>query len=86
MKRLIVPLVVAAFGLVTAATALAAGGTALSGYSGVAGIAQAKAVGAGVGAGGTLPFTGVNLVFMAIGAVALIGSGVLLRRRSVSSR
>lgn len=34
---------------------------------------------------GTLPFTGVNLALILIAGIALVATGVLLRRRSQSS-
>jgi hypothetical protein len=36
------------------------------------------------GGEGTLPFTGLNLVLIVLAGIALIGTGVLLRRRSGS--
>jgi hypothetical protein len=75
-RRLFVLLFVNVIALSLAASALAAGGTVLSGYGGLAGVAQSKVV----QPGGGLPFTGLNLALIAAGAVALIVTGFTLRR------
>jgi alanine dehydrogenase len=81
-KRLFILIVVSVGALAVTASALAGGGTALSGYGGAAGVAQAKVV----HTGGGLPFTGLNLAFIALGAAALVVSGLMLRRNSRTAR
>ena len=81
-KRLFVLVIVSVAALSVAASALAGGGTALSGYGGAAGVAQAKIV----HTGGGLPFTGLNLAFFALGAAALVLTGLMLRRSSRALR
>lgn len=52
-------------------------------YGGVAGNIQGDV--AGSQPAGNLPFTGLNLALILIGGVALVGIGVLLRRRAGTS-
>jgi hypothetical protein len=64
-------------------TAAAQDGTQSGGYpaGGVAGDVENRlgAVGSGAaGAGGQLPFTGVNLIILVVGGVVLLGLGALL--------
>jgi hypothetical protein len=63
-----------------ASVALADNGSSASGYGG-AGNVQGGILGTTKSAG-TLPFTGLNLVFIAAGAVALLAVGLVLRRSS----
>ncbi len=69
--------------LVAVPAALAQDGTGSAGYpgGGVAGDVENRLSGGGGGvaaAGGTLPFTGVNLLIVVIGGVVLVGLGALL--------
>lgn len=74
MKRI---LGVVVGGLVFAPSALAAGGSTLSGYGGSAGAVQGT-----VQKTGTLPFTGFSLLGVLVLAIALIAAGVLIRLRT----
>jgi hypothetical protein len=49
------------------------------GYGGQAGNVQEGVAGSGA-AGGTLPFTGLDLVLMVAAAVLLLGAGLTMRR------
>jgi hypothetical protein len=64
-----------------ASVALADNGSSASGYGGPAGNVQAGILGTTKSAG-TLPFTGLNLAFIAAGAIALLAVGLVLRRGS----
>ena len=89
-------LAVAAIVMVGASSALAAGGagtssasdqydkpvTVVKGTTATASSTSATAQPvAATSSGGTLPFTGVSLIWPAIGAVALVGFGLMLRRQ-----
>jgi hypothetical protein len=63
--------------LLTAGTASAAD-TAAQGYGGSA--AGGQEVAAGAAAGGSLPFTGLNLALLVLFGVGLVVTGLLLRR------
>lgn len=54
-------------------------------YGGSAGNVQQDLASGALGNDGTLPFTGMNLVLIAIAGVALIATGILLKRRSSST-
>jgi LPXTG-motif cell wall-anchored protein len=45
-------------------------------------VAQQAVVSSGVAPSGSLPFTGVNLALMLVLGIALVATGLLLRRRS----
>jgi hypothetical protein len=73
----------AAVALIMTSTAFA-GSPAEDVYGGVAGDIQ-SGVASGVGGAnpdGSLPFTGLNLWLIVVGAIALIAVGLLLRRRA----
>ncbi|HSC90992.1 MAG TPA: hypothetical protein VLB86_04995 [Gaiellaceae bacterium] len=81
-RRLVASVIAAA--LIGAPSALAASpGTALDGYGGEAGGTQGGLAGQ---QGGVLPFTGVQLGLVTLGGIALIGSGVALRRSTRPDR
>ncbi|MGH2856639.1 MAG: hypothetical protein ACRDMJ_04055 [Solirubrobacteraceae bacterium] len=65
--------------LVGAAPALATGTPSQNAYSGTGSNQISRAQG-----NGSLPFTGLNLGLLAIVAVALVGSGLVLRARTRS--
>lgn len=71
--------------LVAAPAALAGTDPSSSVYAGVAGNVQGGIAGASP-SGGALPFTGLNLALIVVGGLALIATGVLLRRRSAAGR
>ena len=54
-------------------------------YGGSAGNVQQDLASGSLGSGSSLPFTGMNLVLIALAGVALIATGVLLRRRASKS-
>lgn len=62
--------------------AAALGGTNPSTHGNTAGVAQGLLSSQG---GNDLPFTGLNLALIVIGGLVLLGTGILLRRRSGSS-
>jgi hypothetical protein len=67
--------------LAGAPTALAAGGSAGSGYGGQGGVENEVHQGAAAAAsGGSLPFTGLDIALLVIGALALVVVGAGLRR------
>jgi len=72
-------------GLVFAAVAVAGLGTSLAAYGGEGGNAQANVEAGAVGSPASLPFTGLNLALIAVAGVALIATGLVLRRRSRST-
>jgi hypothetical protein len=81
-KRVVVSALAAA--LIGSPSALAASpDTALSGYGGQAGGTQGGLAGE---QGGVLPFTGVQLGLVALGGIALVGSGAVLRRSTRPDR
>ena len=84
--RLILTALIASLGLLVSATAAFGADIALTGHGTTAGDAQDGVAAGVVDSGGTLPFTGLNLVFIVIGGLALLAVGVLLRRRGASSR
>jgi hypothetical protein len=51
-------------------------------YGGGGGNVQQDLASGALGNEGTLPFTGLNLVLIVIAGVALIATGILLKRRS----
>ena len=64
--------------------ALAAGGSSATVYGGAAGAVQSQVASATKGAvkGGTLPFTGLNIGLIIVGAVVLLTAGFALQRFS----
>ena len=70
-------LMVVSTGLLVAPAAFAAG-SAPSGYGGGAGVQNE--VGGVQSAGGTLPFTGLDLALLVIGGLMLLVVGMVLRR------
>lgn len=54
-------------------------------YGGSAGNVQQDLASGALGNSGSLPFTGMNLILIAIAGVALIATGFLLKRRSSST-
>ncbi len=51
-------------------------------YGGDAGNVQQDLASGALGSDGTLPFTGLNLVLIVIAGIALVATGILLKRRS----
>ena len=72
----------AGLGLLVAlpSTALAGGGSTLSGYGGAAGSIRGT-----VQKSGSLPFTGLSLTFVVLAAIALVALGYAMRRSSRAS-
>ena len=68
--------------LVLAPSALAAGGSAGQGYGGAGGNVQNEVGSAAgtAGAGGSLPFTGLDLALLVLGGMTLLVVGAGLRR------
>jgi hypothetical protein len=64
--------------LAIAPTALA--GSVKAGYGGGAGVQNEVGQTAGVAAGGSLPFTGLDLALLVIGGLMLLVLGMFLRR------
>ena len=62
-----------------ASVALADNGSSKDGYGGTAGTVQANLT---TKPKGSLPFTGMNLTFIAMAAIAVIAVGLVLRRAS----
>jgi len=73
------------FALGVVPAAFAANDPTGSVYGGSAGNVQQDIASGSLG-DGTLPFTGMNLVLIALAGVALIATGILLKRRSSSSK
>ena len=67
-----------------ASVAMAAGSSSASGYGGAAGAVQSQVASATKGAvkGGTLPFTGLNIGLIVVGAVVLLVAGFALQKFS----
>jgi hypothetical protein len=85
MRNLRLVLALCVLMLVLVPTAYAAGGSAGTGYGGVAGNVQQQASGnvAGIGATaskGTLPFTGLDLALLVAGGTVLLVVGAGMRR------
>ena len=70
--------------LTWASVALAGSGSSASGYGGTAGAVQSQVSSAPHAAvkGSTLPFTGLNLTLIVVGAIVLLAIGFGLRRFS----
>lgn len=79
-KTIVVWLVAGAF-LVLATAALAGKGASGGQYLGVGGQTQTR-VTPPKPKSGTLPFTGLNLVYLVGGSAVLLGTGLVLRRRN----
>jgi hypothetical protein len=91
MRRIsIQPIVSMAFtavvGLYVTSVALAAGGAGAGPYKGIAGDVQDKLqsahIAGNVQSGGALPFTGLELSLVVVGAIGLALLGVMMRRAS----
>jgi hypothetical protein len=63
------------------ASVAAAQATQQAGYPGAGVSGNAVGQVAGAGTGGTLPFTGLNLLFLVVGGALLLGVGALLGMR-----
>ena len=89
MKRLwarSIAAVVAVMGAALAVTGIAVAGSATSVYAGNGGTIQAAVQSAPtVKSSGSLPFTGLNLTLAVLLAVALLASGLWMRRRGSAS-
>jgi hypothetical protein len=88
MKRILTCIVAVVTGLTLAAGAFAAGGSILSGYGGEGGNsvhAVSPASGTIATPSGTLPFTGLDLSLIVIGALLLVATGILIRRSNRSN-
>ena len=71
--------------LTWASVALASGGSSADGYGGTAGAVQSQVSSAphvAAAKGSTLPFTGLNLTLIVVGAIVLLAIGFGLRRFS----
>ena len=66
--------------LAIAPTAALAAGSVKAGYGGGAGVQNEVGQTAGVAAGGSLPFTGLDLALLVIGGLMLLVVGMVLRR------
>lgn len=75
MKR--IATLVAVLALIVPGSALAQGGSTCQAYN-----PKLCTVSDGTTAGGTLPFTGVNVALLAIGGGGLLGAGLVVRRLS----
>jgi hypothetical protein len=62
------------------APAAALAGSVKAGYGGGAGVQNEVGQTAGVAAGGSLPFTGLDLALLVIGGLMLLVVGMVLRR------
>jgi hypothetical protein len=80
MKRLISMSAVLGLVIALPSTALAGGGSTLSGYGGSAGSIRGT-----VQKSGSLPFTGLSLTFVVLAAIALVALGFAMRRGSRAS-
>ena len=81
MMRLGKFVVVAALVALTTSAVALAQGPLVGAYGGKGGGTQGGVEGAGVaGSTGSLPFTGLDLAFVVVAAVALIGAGFVVRR------
>jgi hypothetical protein len=79
MKKLVSMSAVLGLLVALPSTALAGGGSTLSGYGGSAGIRGT------VQKSGSLPFTGLSLTFVVLAALALVALGFAMRRGSRAS-
>jgi hypothetical protein len=77
--------IAAAIASLTWASAALANGSSASGYGGTAGAVQSQVSSAphvAAAKGSTLPFTGLNLTLIVVGAIVLLAIGFGLRRFS----
>jgi hypothetical protein len=83
VRRILILTGVAAVALAVSAVALGGSSSAILGqYAGVGGEAQQSVPlsAQAVKAGGTLPFTGLDLALLAVGAIVLVLTGLAVRR------
>jgi hypothetical protein len=87
MKR--IATVVIALALLIQSTALASGSSTCQSYNqelcSVAGNSAAQSTPSATTASSTLPFTGLDVVLLAVGGGTLLGAGVVVRRLSRSA-
>ena len=67
-------------GVLAMAPGAFAAGSVKAGYGGGAGVQNEVGQAAGVSAGGSLPFTGLDLALLVIGGLMLLVLGMFLRR------
>jgi hypothetical protein len=84
--RVIVTTLIASVGVLLTASAAFAVDIGLQGHGTPGGDSQGSVADGVLSSGGALPFTGLNLALIVLAGLALLATGLLLRRRTDSPK